>query len=156
MTAARVIKKGYIPTSAAYAVPSRAVAGVASLGDDPPRVGDVVYGRVLSLGQHRELENRSGRIHRLTEGAAGVFVYGNRYATDAYEALVPDSQRDQIDLVARSGIVGEVRVRSSKVMAPTTIQVLGRVVDRDGRPVNTRDYRVQPRRAGNATSRGRS
>lgn len=143
MNYAGEIKKGYIPTSAAYAVPSRAVAGVARLGDGPPQVGDVVYGRVLGLGQHRELENRSGRIHRLTEGAAGVFVYGNRYATDAYEALVPDAQRDEIDLVARSGIVGEARVRSSKVMAPTTVQVLGRVVDGDGCPVNTRHYRVE-------------
>lgn len=144
MTKTQAPKRGYVLTSAAYAVPDRVVVGVRPVGDDRPRVGDVMYGRVVGLGQHRELENRSGRIHRLSEGVAGIFVYGNRYATDAYEAVVPDTHRELVDLVARSGIVSEVRVRSSKVLAPSTVQVLGRVVDGEGRPVNTRDYRVQP------------
>lgn len=96
----------------------------------------------VSIGSWRTV--RVGQFHRLVEGAAGVFVYGNRYATDAFEAVVPDRHREVVDLVARSGVVGEVRVRSSKVMAPTVVEVLGRVVDGDERPVNTRDHRIQP------------
>lgn len=139
------IRRGFIVPSAAFQLPTRADYGWQPVDRDrPPQVGDVIYGRIASLGQHVELENRSGRIHRLNEGTAAMFVYGTRYATDAYEALVPSEPRLVVDLVARSGVIGEVQVRNSKVLAPTTVEVLGHVVDGDGRPVNTRDHRISP------------
>ncbi|MEM7340716.1 MAG: hypothetical protein AAF467_18815 [Actinomycetota bacterium] len=67
-------------------------------------------------------------------------MYGNRYATDAFEALVPDEPSDLVDLVARSGVIGRVQVRNSRVLAPTTVRVLGRVVDKEGNPVSTLDH----------------
>ena len=35
------------------------------------------------------------------------------------------------------GVIGEVQSRNSRMLAPTRVTVLGRAVDRDGRPVNT-------------------
>lgn len=137
------IPRGLIMTSAAKAVPADAVVAYAPLAM-PPQVGDLVYGRVVLLGQHRELENRSGRIHRVNEGATAVFVYGNRYATDAYEALVPTEAIDRVDLVARSGVIGRVHTRASSVVAPTQIRVLGHLVDEHNRPLNTRQFRIEP------------
>ncbi|MEL7156055.1 MAG: hypothetical protein AAFN30_05585 [Actinomycetota bacterium] len=125
--------------SAAFTIQNSSVnSNVAS--EDRPQPGDVMYGRIAALGHHRELENKNGRIHRLTDSTAGLFVYGNRYATDAFEALVPDEPMDYADLVARSGVIGRVQVRNSRVLAPTTVKILGRVVDKDGRPLSTLDH----------------
>lgn len=137
------VARGYIHTSAAFALPRAAITSWAT-SSAPPRVGDAVYGRVAVLGHHRDLENRSGRIHRMSEGTAGVFIYGNRYATDGFEALVPDEPLPVVDMVARSGVVAEVRTRSSKVAPPTQIEILGHLIDADGHRVNTRDFRIRP------------
>ena len=138
------IPRGYIVPSAAFTIqPSLVHAYVKPEGR--PRPGDVMYGRIATLGHHRELENKNGRIHRLTDSTSSLFVYGNRYATDAFEALVPDEQMDYADLVARSGVISRVLVRNSRVLAPTAVKILGRVVDKDGRPVSTLDHSlIQP------------
>ena len=135
----KAIQRGYILPSAAFSIQPSFVAGCEPV-TDRPQVGDVMYGQITSLGAHRELENKSGRIHRLTDSTRALFVYGNRYATDAFEALVPDEHGDVVDLVARSGVIGRVQVRNSRVPDPTTVRILGRVVDRDGRPLNTLDH----------------
>jgi hypothetical protein len=133
------IPRGYIVPSAAFCIPASCVDSyTAPCGRPLP--GDVMYGKIATLGAHRELENRNGRIHRLTDSTAALFVYGNRYATDAFEAFVPDGQMDYVDLVARSGVIGRVQVRNSRIGTPTTVRVLGRVLDKDGRPLNTLDH----------------
>lgn len=105
-----------------------------------------MYGRVSTLGYHRELENKNGRIHRLTDSTTALFVYGNRYATDAFEAFVPDAPMDYVDVVARSGVIGRVEVRNSRVATPTKVRLLGQVHDADGKPLNTLDHSlVEPR-----------
>jgi hypothetical protein len=133
------IPRGYIVPSAAFTIQT-SLAHAYESSEARPRPGDVMYGRIATLGHHRELENKNGRIHRLTDSSAALFVYGNRYATDAFEAVVPDEPMDYVDLVARSGIIGRVEVRNSRVLAPTTVRLLGRVVDKDGRPVSTLDH----------------
>lgn len=133
------VPPGYILPSAAFTVSSRLVHSYVSW-EDTPRPGDVLYGRIERLGAHGELENKSGRIHRIADGSLSVFVVGNRYATDAYEAVVPDAPARSLDLVARSGVVGEVRLRNSRFGDPTRVRVLGRVLDRDGQPLNTLDH----------------
>jgi len=133
------IPRGYIVPSAAFPIQSSLVESYVPT-DARPKPGDVMYGRIATLGHHRELENKNGRIHRLTDSTTALFVYGNRYATDAFEAFVPDEPMDYADLVARSGVIGRVEVRNSRVMAPTTVRILGHVVDKAGKPISTRDH----------------
>ncbi len=133
------IPRGYIVPSAAFTIQPSLVHSYAPT-EERPRPGDVMYGRIATLGHHRELENKNGRIHRLTDSTAALFVYGNRYATDAFEALVPDEAMTYADLVARSGVIGRVHVRNSRVLTPTTVKILGRVLDKEGRPVSTLDH----------------
>lgn len=133
------IPRGHIVPSAAFTIQASMVGGHVP-ADERPQPGDVIFGRIANLGHHRELENKNGRIHRLTDSSTALFVYGNRYATDAFEALVPDEPTHYADLVARSGVIGRVQVRNSRVLAPTTVRILGRVVDRDGKPLSTRDH----------------
>ncbi|WDP90117.1 MAG: hypothetical protein HUN04_10535 [Desulfobacter sp.] len=121
-----------------------------------PENGDLIYGEVLSMGQHRTLESKSARIHTIQEGIRAVFVMGNRYAPDYYESFVPRSLGSTVDLVARSGLVGEVTTLNSKIAAPTRIKVLGYVCDSRGNVVNTRDYVSLVPRKKEVTSKRRS
>ena len=102
-------------------------------------MGDLVYGTVSYIGQHSSLENKEGRIHSMNNGTRAVFVLGTRYAPDYYEGIMPESLPSQLDLLARSGIVGVVKCKSSLVSDPTRVEILGYVYDADGVVVNTKD-----------------
>jgi hypothetical protein len=129
----------YILPSAAFTISRKQIKHYNFL-DKPPENGDVVYGKITRIGQHTELENKSGRIHRLNEGSTAIFVFGNRYAPDYYEGKIPETMLNKVDLLARSGIIGNVRVKNSSVSEPTQVKVLGYVCDTDGGVLNTRNY----------------
>jgi hypothetical protein len=128
------IPLGYILPSAAYTISK---AKYYKVVDKKPEIGDVVYGKIIRLGQHCELENKYGRIHKINDGSKGIFVFGNRYAPDYYEGFVPSEIKDS-DLMARSGVVGTVRVKNSLIKDPTKVKILGYVCDDDGNVINAR------------------
>jgi hypothetical protein len=127
----------YILPSAAYTI-SRKQIKYYNFLDKQPENGDVIYGKITRLGQHTELENKSGRIHRLNEGSTAIFVFGNRYAPDFYEGVIPTTMTANVDLLARSGIIGNVQVKNSSVSEPTQVKVLGYICDSSGEVLNTR------------------
>jgi hypothetical protein len=134
------IERGFRLPSAAYTIPKKVIKGYVPM-DRPPQVGDLVYGKVKTLGQHASLENSYGRIHTIYQGSRAIFVFGNRYAPDYYEGIIPaDLSFEEIDLLARSGVVGKVLSKSGKVISPTTIQPLGYVCNGQGEVLNTRDF----------------
>lgn len=103
----------------------------------------MVYGEIVTIGQHKSLENSHGRIHTIYQGTRAVFVFGNRYAPDYYEGLIPETQHfDQLDLMARSGVVGKVLSKSDKVIAPTIVKPLGYACDADGNVLNSRNFNL--------------
>lgn len=132
--------KGFRLPSGAYTVPRKALKGYTDI-DRPPKIGDLLYGQVDTIGQHNSLENSQGRIHTIHPGTKAVFVFGNRYAPDYYEGIIPDNSAfDSVDLLARSGVVGNVISKSGKVISPTVIKPLGYVCDAEGQVVNTRQF----------------
>jgi hypothetical protein len=133
------IDKGFILPSAAFTIKPKQVKFYEFL-DKVPEFGDVVYGKILRIGQHSSLENASGRIHKVHNGTKAVFVYGNRYAPDYYEGLLPKEIRGEVDLLARSGLIGLVKTKSSIVKDPTRIKILGYVSDGTGKVLNTLNY----------------
>lgn len=133
------IKNGYILPSAAYTI-TRAKIRHCVESNKAPEAGDLVYGRIAYIGQHSSLENKEGRIHVVNAGTCAVFVLGNRYAPDYYEGLVPETLDHQLDLLARSGIVGAVKCKNSRIKDPTRVKIEGYVADASGKIVNTRDY----------------
>ncbi|WP_109832594.1 hypothetical protein [Reichenbachiella versicolor] len=135
------LDKGFRIPSAAYTLPRKAVKGYTDL-DKKPEIGDVVYGEVLSIGQHNSLENGEGRIHTIHPGTKAVFVLGNRYAPDYYEGLIPNSLNVEIDLLARSGVIGTVLSKSGKVISPTKIKPLGYACDKSGNILNTKNFNI--------------
>lgn len=135
------IAPGFLMPSAAYTVPRKLVR-LYDHSDSPPQVGDLVYGRIKTLGQHHSLENKQGRIHMINTNTKAVFVYGNRYAPDYYEGVIPDHITSDVDLLARSGIVGKMLNKNAAVITPTQVRVLGYVCDNDGKVINTRDFNL--------------
>ena len=149
------IRKGFILPSAALTIMPRQVKYYED-SDKVPEPGDVVYGVVSRIGQHSSIENVSGRIHMIHHGTQGVFVFGNRYAPDYYEGLVPEKKCPEVDLIARSGIVGIVRTKSSLVKDPTRVKILGYVCNQDGTVLNTRPYSlIKPKKVEKKTPRSR-
>jgi len=139
------IKKEFIIPSSALAVKPRQIRYYEYM-DKAPAAGDVVFGTVARIGQHDSLENVSGRIHMIHHGTKAIFVFGNRYAPDFYEGLVPYEMIEDVDLLARSGIVGIVKTKNSMIKDPTRIKVLGYVCDESDHFLNTRDFPlIKPR-----------
>jgi hypothetical protein len=149
------IRKGFILPSAALTIKSNQVKFYTD-SDKAPELGDMIYGVVSRIGQHSSLENVSGRIHMIHHGTQGVFVFGNRYAPDYYEGLVPEKMGPEVDLLARSGIVGIVRTKSSLVKDPTRVRILGYVCNQGGTVLNTRPYSlIRPKRVEKKMPRSR-
>lgn len=133
------VAKGYIIPSAAITLSRKHIKGYVPI-TDAPKIGDVIYGVVERLGQHRQLENGEGRLHNIHPGTKAVFVYGNRYAPDYYEAFLPKAPAEEVDLLARSGLIGEVESTNSSVIDPTRVRIIGQVCNAEGQPLNTTDF----------------
>ena len=133
------INSKFILPSAAFTIKRKQVKFFKKI-DKTPSVGDVVYGEIVRIGQHSSLENVSGRIHMIHDGARTIFVFGNRYAPDHFEGLIPEVNTDQVDLLARSGVVGIVKTKNSLMKDPTKVKLLGSVCNESGEILNTLDF----------------
>lgn len=140
------IGKGLIFPSAAFTIKPKQVRYFRFV-ERVPLTGDVVYGIVRRIGEHSSLENASGRIHQIHDGTKAIFVFGNRYAPDHFEGLVPEKSVSTVDLLARSGMIGVVKTKNSLIKDPTRVKILGYVCDEEGRILNTKDFPlVKPKR----------
>jgi hypothetical protein len=108
-----------------------------------PRSGDVVLARVGRLGQHRRIERPDGRRAGLHVDDEIIVAYGDRYATDQFEAHVPDTL-GPTQLVASGGIASSMITRSLDVRNATDIVPIGLVGDETGRPLNVANFALQP------------
>lgn len=133
------IDKGFILPSAALTVKRNQVKYYV-LSDKPPEIGDAVYGQVCLIGQHPSLENASGRIHMIHDDTKAIFVFGNRYAPDYYEGLIPEKMTGEVDLLARSGMIGIAKTKNSLIKDPTRVKILGYVCDKSGNILNTLNF----------------
>jgi hypothetical protein len=141
------VTKGFILPSAALTIKQKQVKYYKRM-DKTPEQGDVVYGKIIRIGQHSSLENAYGRIHLIHRGTRAVFVFGNRYAPDYYEGLLPEKIKDEVDLLARSGLIGLVKTKSPLVKDPTRVKILGYICDKDGEILNTKNFSlIQPKKS---------
>ena len=89
-----------------------------------PNVGDLVLARVQEIGQHERIELANGRRARMFAGDEIVVVYGNRYAPDQFEAIIPDTLAS-CHLVAAGGIASLLLSKHDSMKDPTTIAPIG-------------------------------
>jgi hypothetical protein len=100
-----------------------------------PQAGDLCIARVTRLGQHRHIELVTGRRAALAVGDELILAFGNRYASDQFEAHIPPTL-DNCHLVAAGGIASMVVTRHSSMKAATEIQPLGILHDANGVALN--------------------
>jgi hypothetical protein len=110
----------------------------------PPRIGDLVLAEVQDLGRHNRMEIRTGLTMHLFPGDYIVGAFGNRYATDQYEAYVPLRPVEECDLLSVGGVCGEVASQHVSMVDPTRLRIVGLVSDEHGRTINQRTFGLTP------------
>jgi hypothetical protein len=130
------VSSRYIHTSSAHVV-QKSVDNCYEFLDKKPEVGDVVFGKISHLGLTQQLENCQGRMHNVVVGSKAIFVFGNRYAPDYYEAFVPEKVQTEVDLLSSGGVIGNVVAKNSQTSDPTKVRIIGYALDKDGSVINT-------------------
>jgi hypothetical protein len=112
-----------------------------------PRSGDLILATVDSLGQHPGLQLPCGRRKQLFPGDEIVVAYGNRYASNQFESVVPETL-GPCHLAAGGGIASRVISWHTKMTrSPTQIRPIGLLGSADGRRLNLADFALDPVRA---------
>ncbi len=89
----------------------------------PPRPGDVALVHVERAGFHKYLTTADNRRLRIYPGDHFVGVFGNRYASDAYEAAVQGL--DNLSLLTAAGMIGTIMSKHREMAEPTEISLVG-------------------------------
>ena len=110
-------------------------------GSIKPKAGDLVLCEVTRLRQHCRIEQPNGRRSRMFVKDKIIVCYGDRYAPDQFESVVPDNL-DACHLVAGGGIASLMRHKSPKVKPATEIQPIGLIGDSDGQILNLKDHQT--------------
>ena len=110
--------------------------------------GDLVLGRVETIGSHKRLQLTSGRVSELYPDDLVVVACGDRYAADQFEGIARLKAKGA-DLLASGGVLGHLRKRNGRMQSPTQVVPLGLLTDAEGKTVNLSSYAMAP--AGGAT-----
>lgn len=119
-----------IPTDAA-----RGIDNAAALA----RPGDLILGRVLSIGQHSRIQMATGRYATLYPGDLIAMPCGARYAPDQFEG-VAEIDPAGCDMLAGGGCLGRMQWRHDRMKTPTRVLPLGRITGDAGLVLNTAGF----------------
>ncbi len=100
-----------------------------------PKAGDLVLAKIVSLGQHKRIEQTDGRRAFLHAGDEIILSYGARYAADQFEGYVPDDLSECF-MVAAGGIAATYSSKNARVKNPTKIQPIGILCDKNREVIN--------------------
>ena len=110
--------------------------------DYHPQAGDLLLATIKKVGHHQSLELQDGRKAHLFVGDEVLVSYGNRYAPDQFEAVVPDTL-DPCHLVAAGGVAARVLSKHSRMEDPSELTPIGVLADIHGRPLNLADFALK-------------
>lgn len=100
----------------------------------PPRAGDVAAVRVNEIGNHERLTLADNKHMRIYAGDHLLGVFGNRYATAAFEGEVCGV--DSLSILTAGGMIGTVKSRHKNAATPTLVSFLGFLTGPQGQRVN--------------------
>jgi Domain of unknown function (DUF1611_C) P-loop domain len=114
----------------------------------PPAPGDLAVVRIEEIGAHYRLVTADNKRLRIFPGDQFVGVFGNRYATDAFEAEV--SGLENLSVLTGGGMIGTVKSKHKDAGKPTRISFVGFLAS-GSRRVNLISHTFKP-----AVPRGRA
>lgn len=100
--------------------------------------GDMILGRVISIGHQEKIQLPTGRGAKLYPGDLVAMPCGARYAPDQFEGIAEITPEGS-DMLASGGCIGRMVHRNAQRKEPTRVQPLGRIIDADGQVINTAD-----------------
>ena len=110
----------------------------------PPKAGDVALVRVEKTGFHKHFITAENRRLRLYPGAHFTGVFGNRYASDAYEGAILGL--DNLHMLTAAGMIGTVMSKHSTMDEPTEVSLVGFLSAAEGTRLNLKQRLFQPAR----------
>lgn len=110
-------------------------------GDVRPKSGDLVLARITHLGHHKRIESPEGRRATMYLGDEVLLCFGDRYASDQFEAIVPE-RLESCHMVAAGGIAARCVNRHADTKPATRIEPIGLVADENGEPLNLAAYQL--------------
>ena len=102
------------------------------------RAGDLLLGRIETIGQHKKVQLASGRPSESYVGDLVVAAVGDRYAPDQFEG-VAEVDVDGVDLLAGGGVLGRMVHANERMAKPTRLRPLGLLLGADARVLNVAD-----------------
>ncbi|MDX2267391.1 MAG: hypothetical protein NW208_04745 [Bryobacter sp.] len=128
-----------IPTTTRWSwacrvLPSLQSVHVTEFSARRPQAGDLALVEVESIGSHERITTRDNQRLRIYPGDFIVGVFGNRYATDAYEAVLQD--HSNLSLLTAGGMIGTVLSRHRSIGKPTTLRLVGYLTGARGEILN--------------------
>jgi GTP-binding protein EngB required for normal cell division len=104
-----------------------------------PIAGDVALFKVSHVGENRALVTNTNKRMRIYVGDLIVGVFGNRYATDAFEGEIEGIRN--LSLLTASGMVGTLKSRHHSVGKPTSLSFVGFLQSMTGQRVNLKQIK---------------
>lgn len=150
---AQQLSSGLIPSAARWSWACRvlpALNGI-SLTEFPsrrPQPGDLALVEVEAIGSHERITTKDNQRLRIYPGDPLVGVFGNRYATDAYEAVIRDG--GNLSLLTAGGMIGTVLSRHRSISKPTTLRMVGYLTGPRGEILNLPKLAFAPAKPLNA------
>lgn len=130
----------FFPAAAKWAFSARRIPRSAARGHDGAperaRAGELLLGRVISVGQHARIQLAAGRYATLYPGDLIAMPCGARYAPDQFEGIAA-IDADGCDMLAGGGCLGRMQWRHDRMKAPTRVLPLGRVTGADAEVLAT-------------------
>ncbi|HMQ47448.1 MAG TPA: hypothetical protein PKA00_08780 [Saprospiraceae bacterium] len=102
-----------------------------------PKAGDAAVFRVID-GDSKYIKDQSGNTQYIFNDDLILGVFGSRYATNQFEAYVPDTPVQYCDLVSRGGVVGWVKSTNKRFKdREVKLEMVGYAVDEKDQVINT-------------------
>ncbi|MGH7961640.1 MAG: DUF1611 domain-containing protein [Candidatus Binatia bacterium] len=101
---------------------------------DDPHAGDLALVRVTGIGNHSRMVTADNKKLRIYVGDLLVGVFGNRYATDAFEGEVQGV--GSLSVLTAGGMIGTVKSQHRQIDKSTDVAFIGFLRDEKGRRAN--------------------
>jgi hypothetical protein len=110
-----------------------------------PKAGDVAIFKVKEIGKHSRIQTVNGNNRHILPGDLVMATFGNRYATEQLEGYVPTAYHNTYHVLGQGGVIGIMESIHLKfeMLGPTTLSLVGYIVDDTGHVVNTKFLNIE-------------